>query len=199
MISAGSGIPNLSGACDFGGACGTALWRRVLSSALVVLPCVLLQACGNSQTKPTAAGEAAMPRSASTKEDSLFARNQRANDVVQAADSFDDRYSAAHSYSPKSTSRIAGDRTGSIPPGSYKLASLSPDLPYGLPAMKQQPQTRLVGFDNSAFPYSGGGGKGGHYSDNRVLVHVPAGFDVHRPGVIVVFFHGHRATLERDV
>jgi hypothetical protein len=140
-----------------------------------------------------------MPRSASTKEDSLFARNQRANDVVQAADSFDDRYSAAHSYSPKSTSRIAGDRTGSIPPGSYKLASLSPDLPYGLPAMKQQPQTRLVGFDNSAFPYSGGGGKGGHYSDNRVLVHVPAGFDVHRPGVIVVFFHGHRATLERDV
>jgi hypothetical protein len=28
---------------------------------------------------------------------------------------------------------------------------------------------------------------------------VPAGFDVRKPGVILVFFHGHRATLERDV
>jgi hypothetical protein len=28
---------------------------------------------------------------------------------------------------------------------------------------------------------------------------VPAGFDVRKPGVIVVFFHGHGATLERDV
>src|SRR5690606_34691558 len=37
------------------------------------------------------------------------------------------------------------------------------------------------------------------YSDNRVLLHVPRGFDTHRPGVIVMFFHGHGATLERDV
>jgi hypothetical protein len=55
----------------------------------------------------------------------------------------------------------------------------------------------LIGFDNSAFPYSGK--QGARYSDNRVLVHVPAGFDVRKPGVIVVFFHGHGATLERDV
>jgi hypothetical protein len=30
-------------------------------------------------------------------------------------------------------------------------------------------------------------------------VHVPENFDVRRPGVIVVFFHGNGATLERDV
>src|SRR6185312_13321128 len=37
------------------------------------------------------------------------------------------------------------------------------------------------------------------YQDNRVLVHIPKGFDIRKPGVIVVFFHGHGATLERDV
>ena len=37
------------------------------------------------------------------------------------------------------------------------------------------------------------------YSDNRVLLHVPETFDARKPGVIVVFFHGNGATLERDV
>ena len=37
------------------------------------------------------------------------------------------------------------------------------------------------------------------YNDNRVLVHVPENFDARKPGVIVVFFHGNGATLERDV
>ncbi|MGI9382106.1 MAG: alpha/beta hydrolase [Methyloligellaceae bacterium] len=37
------------------------------------------------------------------------------------------------------------------------------------------------------------------YSDRRVLMHVPKGFDPHRPSVMVVFFHGHGATLQRDV
>ena len=32
-----------------------------------------------------------------------------------------------------------------------------------------------------------------------MLVHVPETFDVRKPGVIVVFFHGNGATLERDV
>src|SRR6516165_11253812 len=30
-------------------------------------------------------------------------------------------------------------------------------------------------------------------------MHVPENFDIKRPGVIVVFFHGNGATLERDV
>ena len=30
-------------------------------------------------------------------------------------------------------------------------------------------------------------------------MHVPENFDIRKPGVIVVFFHGNGATLERDV
>src|SRR4029077_14762955 len=37
------------------------------------------------------------------------------------------------------------------------------------------------------------------YSDNRGLMHVPETFDARKPGVIVGVFHGHGATLERDV
>ena len=37
------------------------------------------------------------------------------------------------------------------------------------------------------------------YSDSRVLLHIPRGFDASRPGVMIVYFHGNLATLERDV
>src|SRR4030081_3980042 len=37
------------------------------------------------------------------------------------------------------------------------------------------------------------------YSDRRVLLHIPKGFDPRRPALMVVFFHGNEATLERDV
>jgi hypothetical protein len=86
-------------------------------------------------------------------------------------------------------------------------------------------KTELVAFDASPFPYSGTppghdkpfldvekDGRRGHtsgrggvywedttYSDRRVLLHIPKGFDPVRPGVLVVFFHGNQATLERDV
>ena len=32
-----------------------------------------------------------------------------------------------------------------------------------------------------------------------MLLHIPKSFDANRPAVMVVFFHGHRATLTRDV
>lgn len=105
----------------------------------------------------------------------------------------------------------------------YKVASLEPQLPY-----KRSPRddlTTLVSMKSSAFPYFGTnpasdapflniskGDRRGHrsysgrvfwqdetYNDNRVLMHVPEHFDVRKPGVIVVFFHGNGATLERDV
>jgi hypothetical protein len=86
-------------------------------------------------------------------------------------------------------------------------------------------RTALVRFDEGPFPYDGmipdtnapflnvsSGDHRGHqnaagavlwekqiYHDRRTLLHLPKGFDVNRPGVIVVFFHGHGATLERDV
>ncbi|MFL6798733.1 MAG: alpha/beta hydrolase [Xanthobacteraceae bacterium] len=37
------------------------------------------------------------------------------------------------------------------------------------------------------------------YSDRRVLLHIPRGFDPRRPALIVVFLHGNEATLTRDV
>ena len=104
-----------------------------------------------------------------------------------------------------------------------RVASLTPTL--SLPRQTEREElTTLVSMKSSAFPYFGNnprsdapflniskGDRKGHrsngrvywqdetYSDNRVLVHVPETFDARKPGVIVVFFHGHGATLERDV
>jgi hypothetical protein len=109
-------------------------------------------------------------------------------------------------------------------PAPYRVASLEPQAPYQRPAIKDD-LTMLVSMKSSAFPYFGSnpasdapflniakGERRGHrsyggrvywqdetYNDSRVLVHVPENFDVRRPGVIVVFFHGNGATLERDV
>lgn len=86
-------------------------------------------------------------------------------------------------------------------------------------------KTALVHFDTAPFPYRGTmpgsnapflnvneNGRLGHrtgsgrvywqdetYNDNRVLLHIPKGFDIRRPALMLVFFHGHGATLERDV
>src|SRR3954471_4077526 len=105
----------------------------------------------------------------------------------------------------------------------YKVASLAPQAPYQRPP--REDLTTLVSMKSSAFPYFGNnpasdapflniskGDRRGHrsysgrvywqdetYSDSRVLVHVPEHFDVRKPGVIVLFFHGNGATLERDV
>ena len=114
-------------------------------------------------------------------------------------------------------------RSAEAEPAPYRIASLAPTVPYQRPA--KEDQTTLVSLKSSAFPYLGNnphtdepflnvtkGERRGHrsyggrvywqdetYSDNRVLMHVPEGFDVRKPGVIVVFFHGNGATLERDV
>jgi hypothetical protein len=114
-------------------------------------------------------------------------------------------------------------RTARAEPPPYRVASLAPQLPYQRPA--KEDQTVLVGLKSSAFPYLGNnprteqpflnvsnGERRGHrsysgrvywqdetFNDNRVLMHVPENFDIRKPGVIVVFFHGNGATLERDV
>jgi hypothetical protein len=86
-------------------------------------------------------------------------------------------------------------------------------------------ETSLVDFETAPFPYhgmipgsnrrflnAGEEGRRGHvnfrgrvfwesqtFSDDRVLLHIPPGFDPSRPAVMVVFFHGHGANLARDV
>ena len=109
---------------------------------------------------------------------------------------------------------------------TYRVASLEPTVPYKRqPEPTGEEVTTLVSMKTSAFPYYGNnpasdapflninsGSRKGHrsysghvywqdqtYSDNRVLVHIPENFDAQKPGVIVVFFHGNGATLERDV
>ena len=86
-------------------------------------------------------------------------------------------------------------------------------------------KSALVPFEISPFPYRGNvpadgkpfldvenAGRLGHtsprggiywedqtYSDNRVLLHIPKGFDPRKPALIVVYFHGNMATLEHNV
>jgi hypothetical protein len=57
-----------------------------------------------------------------------------------------------------------------------------------------QPKTDLVSFQTAPFPH-----EGRSYTDNHVLLTVPPGFDANKPAVMIVFFHGHGATLSRDV
>jgi hypothetical protein len=86
-------------------------------------------------------------------------------------------------------------------------------------------KTSLVALASSPFPYRGlvpstnrpflevmEDGRLGHrlgsghvyfedqtYNDNRTLLHIPKGFDARRPGLIIVFFHGHGANIVDDV
>jgi hypothetical protein len=86
-------------------------------------------------------------------------------------------------------------------------------------------RSKLVALETAPFPYSGivprtnkpfldvaENGRRGHrtpfgrvywedetYSDNQVLLHLPKGFDIRRPSLLIVFFHGHGAKLADDV
>jgi hypothetical protein len=192
-------------------------WRGIaLASALVPLSFVLAQ-CGRAPNPGTlAANVQASKAQASTGDtfDDRFPTPQ-----------FRDRFPTPNeSLAQRQPSDFAPARTAQREPAPYRVASLAPQLPYQRPTA-QQDLTTLVSMKTSAFPYDGNnpaseapflniskGDRRGHrsyggrvywqdetYNDNRVLVHVPENFDVRRPGVIVVFFHGNGATLERDV
>jgi len=102
-----------------------------------------------------------------------------------------------------------------------------PKPEFDRPVVRDIPRatTRLVALASAPFPYTGrmprsnrpflnvvDGKRRAHktrsgrtywadetYSDRRTLLHIPKGFDIKAPGVIVLFFHGHGATLQRDV
>jgi hypothetical protein len=138
---------------------------------------------------------------------------------------FADRFPTARESLPQISREVAlgpQQRTARAEP--VRVASLTPTL--NLPAPTEREElTTLISMKSSAFPYFGnnprseepflniskGDRKGRRsyngrvywqdetYNDSRVLVHVPETFDLRKPGVIVVFFHGNGATLERDV
>jgi len=157
----------------------------------------------------------------------LAANSQTSGDTFDErfpAPQFNDRFSgASEPLVPQQFSDALRKRMAQAEPAPYRVASLAPTVPYQRPAREEQ--TTLVSLKSSAFPYLGNnprtdepflnvssGDRRGHrglggkvfwqdetYNDNRVLMHVPENFDVRKPGVIVVFFHGNGATLERDV
>jgi len=144
------------------------------------------------------------------------------------APQFKDRFpTAKESLAPYQRTAVAESRPAQAPktaPSPVRIASISPTLTLPRPTERDE-LTTLVSMKSSAFPYFGnnprndapflnvgGGDRRGHrslsgrvywqsetYNDSRVLVHVPESFDANKPGVIVVFFHGNGATLERDV
>jgi hypothetical protein len=186
-------------------------WRWiVILSAFVPLSCVLLQ-CGQAPSAGTLAANA--QASGGDSFDDRFPKPQ-----------FNDRFpKPSESLVQWQPANAPPRRTARADQAPYRVASLEPQVPYRRPA--REDETVLVSLKSSAFPYLGNnprtdqpflnvsdGQRRGHrsysgrvywqdetFNDNRVLMHVPENFDIRKPGVIVVFFHGNGATLERDV
>ncbi len=119
-------------------------------------------------------------------------------------------------------SKSHSSKPHSSKPWAKKVAEPRKSLPplAPLPSAK----TTLATFKTAPFPYRGlipdtgkhfldvaTGNRLGHgsrdrvhwedeiYHDSRVLLYIPAGFDVRRPALMVVFFHGNGTLLTRDV
>lgn len=120
---------------------------------------------------------------------------------------------------PASPSTSGSSQPASEAPAPRVTEAAAHWSPPGLQALQ------LVPFRASAFPYRGpipdtgkpfldviDGMRRGHtsarggvywedptYTDRRVLIAIPRGFDPRRPALLVVYFHGNLGTLERDV
>ena len=187
-------------------------WDRITLVSLILPLSLTLVQCGKA---PSPGALAANARAASS--DTFEERFPAAP--------FSERFPAAgETLQLKPLPDVGPRQTVQAEPAPYQVASLEPQAPSRRPAARDD-LTTLVSMNSSAFPYFGNnpaseepflniakGDRRGHrslsgrvywqdqtYNDNRVLVHVPETFDVRKPGVIVVFFHGNGATLERDV
>ncbi|MCK1437920.1 alpha/beta hydrolase [Bradyrhizobium sp. 15] len=210
------------------GARGRAL-RTALISALVPLSLTLVQCGKAPNPAALAANSQANAQGNVPANVQVVAKtNQLASsDTFEdrfPAPQFRERFpSASEGFLQRQMSDFSPKRAVQPEQAPYKVASLAPQAPYQRPP--REDLTTLVSMKSSAFPYFGNnpasdapflniskGDRRGHrsysgrvfwqdetYNDNRVLMHVPEHFDVRKPGVIVVFFHGNRATLERDV
>jgi hypothetical protein len=184
---------------------------RALAMAWLCLPLSLVLAqCGRAPNAGTLAANASA--TSGDTFDNRFPKPEFRDRFPTAGESLPQRQLA--DFAPRHT----------VQTQTYRVASLEPTLPL-LHQHDQEELTTLVSMRSSAFPYSGDnpaseapflniskGDRRGHrsysgrvywqdetYSDSRVLVHIPENFDASKPGVIVVFFHGNGATLERDV
>src|SRR5665213_755122 len=192
---------------------GSRRWRWIgLLSAFVPLSLVLVQ-CGQAPSPGTLAANAQVTTGDSF--DDRFPKPQFRDRFPTASESLVQR--TAFSTPPVPHAARAE-------PAPSRVASLAPQVPFEAPPARED-LTTLVSLKSSAFPYLGNnprteepflniskGDRRGHrgmggqvfwqdqtFNDSRVLMHIPENFDVRKPGVIVVFFHGNGATLERDV
>lgn len=199
-------------------------WRVLpLLAVLTPLSCLLVQ-CGKAPPAGTLAANAHATGGDTFEE--RFPAPQFRDRFPSEAESikWPSRSEVARAEPPRQrtvrTEKITAE--AAVAPSSYRVASYAPTLPLERP---REDLTALISMKSSAFPYFGdnprsesaflnvsSGDRKGHrsysgkvywqdetYNDSRVLVHVPEHFDARRPGVIVVFFHGNGATLERDV
>jgi hypothetical protein len=187
-------------------------WRWALVACVCVPLSSLLVQCSRAPSAAALAANAS-PAPVGDTFDDRFPKPQ-----------FRDRFPTAKEALPQH--QLADFAPKPVQTQTYKVASIEPTLPYQRPSQPTTEDiTTLVSMKSSAFPYFGdnpasdapflnisSGGRRGHrsysghvywqdqtYNDSRVLVHIPENFDVQKPGVIVVFFHGNGATLERDV
>ncbi|MCP3477539.1 alpha/beta hydrolase [Bradyrhizobium sp. CCGUVB1N3] len=201
--------------------------RIGLASVLVPLSLTLVQ-CGKAPNPAMLAANSQATSQANTQIVAKTSTQVASGDTFEdrfPAPQFKERFpSASESFLQRQMSDFSPKRAVQEPaPAPYKVASLEPQVPYQRP--QRDDLTTLVSMKSSAFPYFGNnpasdapflniskGDRRGHrsysgrvfwqdetYNDSRVLVHVPDHFDVRKPGVIVLFFHGNGATLERDV
>ena len=127
---------------------------------------------------------------------------------------------AKHAAKEPKPSRKLRVRLASLEGTAPPVRAIPSRLPSDVGAL-----TSLINFETAPFPYhgtvpgseqpflnAGTEGRWGHvnirgdvlwesqtFSDDRVLLHIPPGFDPKRPAVMVVFFHGHGADLTQDV
>jgi hypothetical protein len=121
----------------------------------------------------------------------------------------------------------AADRAAGSPPERLVAAEVVP-VPHRVHVRSgplARGRSKLVEFETAPFPYAGLvprtnkpfldvelNGRRGHrtrtgriywedetYKDRQVLIHLPKGFDIRRPSLLIVFFHGHGAKLADDV
>jgi hypothetical protein len=193
-------------------------WRLALLACVFVPLSLVLVQCGRAPNPGALAANASATSNVSTASagdtfDDRFPKPE-----------FRDRFPTPSEMLPQR--QMADFAPKRVQTQTYRVASLEPTLPYKRqPQPTGEQITTLVTMKSSAFPYYGNnpasdapflnissGSRKGHrsysghvywqdqtYNDNRVLVHIPENFDVQKPGVIVVFFHGNGATLERDV
>jgi len=191
-------------------------WRwMALASVFVPLSFVLAQ-CGRAPNPGALAANVQASKTQVSAGDTF--------DDRFPAPQFKDRFPTANESLVQHRPVEARSSAAAPEPASVRIASLAPQAIYER-APIQQELTTLVSLKSSAFPYLGNNprtdtpflnvandGRRGHrgpggrvywqdetYNDNRTLIHIPKHFDARKPGVIVVFFHGNGATLERDV